>query len=225
MKTKKSKRANLENYRTIFLQIGIILTLSAILFAFEWKTKANLEKLEYNTTSSIDIEDLPPVTRPKAEEIRKIEAPSFEIVPDIKEDVPDFNPEKFISEIEDDVIFDIPEIREPEEVDETVIIAEFMPTFQGKDIGNFRNYIANNVKFPATAVDHGISGTVFVAFVVDKDGTICNVELLRKVHPIIDQAVLKVIENSPKWEPGINNGRYVRVKFTIAIKFNLVKSI
>ena len=97
-----------------------------------------------------------------------------------------------------------------------------MPSFQGKDVNSFRNYIAKNIDFPAKAASNGIKGTVFVEFVVDKDGSVSDVRVIRPVHPIVDNAVLKVIQNSPKWEPGINNGHYVRVKFTIGIKFDLI---
>ena len=224
METKKSKRANLENYRTIFLQIGIILTLSAILFAFEWKTKVELEDLEDSRIDWVDIEEMIPVTRPKAEVIKKVEVPSFMITPDEFE-VPDFDPDLFDSEIgiNDGIeIIDYGDVEEPEEVEDFVIIAEFMPTFQGKDGKHFRNYIADKVKFPRGAVNNGISGTVFTTFVVDKDGKVINVQILRGVHPVIDEAVLEVIKNSPKWEPGMNNGRLVKVKYTIAIKFELI---
>ena len=224
MKTKKSNRANLENFRTIFLQIGLILALSAILVAFEWKSNVNY-LIDYKDNNvGIDIEEFPPVTRPEQEK-KKIVKPLVPI-------------EKFIIENDDVIIEDepnfidtednwdipIPEFDEPEEnVDnEPIIFAEFMPTFQGKDGSYFRNYIAENIIFPNDAKEFGISGTVYIAFVIDKDGSISNVEIIRGVHPIVDQAVLEVIKSSPKWEPGINNGRYVRVKYTIAIAFKLL---
>ena len=118
----------------------------------------------------------------------------------------------------------MPVFDEPEENvdDEPFIYAEFMPTFQGKDGSYFRNYVAENVSFPNDAREYGISGTVYVTFIIDKDGSVTNVEIKRGVHPVIDQAVLEVIKNSPKWDPGINNGRYVRVRYTIAIAFKLL---
>ena len=117
----------------------------------------------------------------------------------------------------------MPDFDDVEELveDEPFIVAEFMPTFNGKDRKYFRNYIAENIKFPTDAIENGITGTVYVSFIVDKDGSITNIEILRKVHPAIDKAVLKVIKNSPKWEPGMNNGRYVRVKCNIAISFEI----
>ncbi len=222
MKTKKSKKANLENFRTIFFQIGLILVLSAILFAFEWKSSIKIEKLSNKGTTWIDIEDLPPITMPK-EEVPEVKPPSFElkIVDDFQNDVID-DLTHLISEIDELEEIKIVEfVKKEEEVDEIVLVAQFMPAFQGKDGSCFRNYVAENVSFPNDAKENEISGTVYVSFIIDKDGLVTNVEILRGVHPIIDKAVLEVIKNSPRWEPGINNGKYVRVKYAIAIAFKL----
>jgi protein TonB len=225
MTPKKTKKANLENFRTIFLQIGMILTLSAILFAFEWKTAVNIEEISPSNTNWEDVEDLPPVTMPKAE-IKEVKPPSFElkVVDDTKDlkieddlqelfkNLEDYQPEDFIN-----IVKDVEEVD-----DEPLIIAEFMPTFQGKDLRSFRNYVSANLKFPERAVETGINGTVYIEFVVDKDGSVSDVRILRSVHPDLDAAVIEVIKNSPKWEPGINNGRFVRVKFTMPIAFKLL---
>jgi periplasmic protein TonB len=224
MKTKKSKKANLENYRTIFLQIGIILTLSAILFAFEWKSEVEIETLLNNKTSWIDVESLPPVTMPK-QELKMVKPPSFEMIVvddekdiEIKDDLQDL-----FKDIEDYKPIDFGDIESGDEVvdDDPFIVAEFMPTFNGKDRKYYREYIAENIKFPAAAIENGITGTVYVSFVVDKDGSVTDIQILRGVHPTIDKAVLKVIKNSPKWDPGMNNGRYVKVRCTISIAFKL----
>lgn len=224
MKTKKSKRANLENYRTIFLQIGLILTLSAILAAFQWNSVVKTETLTNNYKNWIDIEDLPPVTRPESEK---------------KEVKPPVPIEKLIIrknnvDIVDEPIFESTETDWKEKVDipiyndrkedgegEPFLSAEFMPTFQGHDGNYFRKYVAENVKFPVGAVENGISGTVYASFVINKDGSVTDVKILRGVHPVIDNAVLDCIKNSPRWEPGINNGKYVRVRYSIAVAFKL----
>ena len=223
MKTKKSKKANLENYRTLFFQIGLILALSAILVAFEWKSAVKIEKLSDNRTNWIDIEDLPPVTRPEPEKR------------DVKPPVPI---EKLIIEkddviLEEEPIFEETEIdwndkvdisiyEEPEEkVVEEFVKVEIMPTFLGKNRQHFRSYVAGKVKFPISAIESGVNGTVYASFVIDEDGNVIKVEITRKVHPAIDQAVINAIKSSPQWEPGIQDGKYVRVKYAIAIAFKL----
>lgn len=226
METKKSKRANLEKYRTIFLQIGFILTLSAILFAFEWKASVTTEELTGDGTKWKDIEEFPPPTMPEAKPPAKVEPPAFELdIVENQSDIEDVNMEHLISEIgegEPIIIQEFDDNRDDDVVDEPVVFAEFMPAFQGNDVNSFRNYIAKNIEFPVKAASNGIKGTVFVEFVVDKDGSVSDVRVIRPVHPIVDEAVINVIQNSPKWEPGINNGHYVRVKFTIGIKFDLI---
>ena len=94
-----------------------------------------------------------------------------------------------------------------------------MPTFNGQKAEFFRNYVAENVRFPRKALVNGVGGKVYVSFVVDKDGTVNKVEILRSVHPVIDNAVIDAIRKSPRWEPGIQSGQYVKVKFSIVIAF------
>lgn len=226
MKPKKTEKANLERKRIIFLQIGMILTLSAILFAFEWKTsEVTIKDFDTNNTEWIDTEVLPPVTMPEAE-VKEVKPPSFdlEIIKDDNEIKIEDNLLDLFRELEDYVPedFDIP-VKEEEVVnDEPFIVAEFMPTFQGQESKYFRNYIAKNVSFPEEAKINGVSGTVYASFIIDTKGYVTDVKIERGVHPVIDNAVLNVIKSSPKWEPGMNNGRFVRVKFTMPISFKLI---
>ncbi|MDA3953178.1 MAG: energy transducer TonB [Bacteroidales bacterium] len=223
MKPKKSKKANLEKFRTIFFQVGMILTLSAILVAFEWKSSVEIEKLPDSEINWTDIEDFPPITRPEPEPIEMIKPPIFEIdiVPD-EDIVPDIDLEHLISEIgEGDGIEIIEFIENDEKIIEEFVKVEIMPTFRGKDGRYFRNFVANKMKFPLSAIESGVTGTVIAAFVIDENGKVSNAKITRSVHPIIDEAVLKVIKNSPEWEPGIQEGRPVRVRYSIAIAFQL----
>ena len=223
MKAKKTKRANLENLRTIFIQIGLVIVLSLVLAAFEWNSSVENPK-EYilNTNYFDDLTILPPITRPKEEIPKKLKVPVLDIKPD-ETVIPDDPKEYFTPEIgtNDPVDYTIKNI--PEEIaDEPFIVAEFMPTFKGKDASYFRNYIAKKIRFPRDSIENAISGTVFVSFIIDRSGSVRDVIIVRGVHAVIDKAVIKVIENSPKWEPGLNNGKFVDVKYTIPISFELV---
>ena len=223
MKTKKSNRANLENFRTIFLQIGLILVLSAILAAFEWKSNVNYLIVYNDNNVGIDIEEFPPVTRPEQEK-KKIVKPLVPIEKFIieKDDVI-IEDELIFTDSEDDWDTPMPVFDEPdEEVDETIYYNfQIYPKFMGKDDNAFRQYIIENIEFPQDAIDNGLTGIVQVQFVVDLDGSLSQIKILRGVHPIIDKEVLKVIENSPKWEPAFQSGRYVRAMYGISIKFKL----
>ena len=224
MKTKKTNKANLENKRTIFFQVGTILTLFAILVAFEWNSSVKIEKLPDHRIDWGEVEQLPPVTMPKAE-IKEVKPPSFEFtIADDDDFIDEMDINIFDSEADQETVIKIVDIERPDEVvdDEPVLFAQFMPTFQGKDVSSFRNYIAENIDFPEKAKASGISGTVYATFVIDKDGSVTDVQILRGVHSDVDNAVIKVIKNSPKWEPGMNNGKYVKVRFNIPVAFRLL---
>lgn len=224
MKTKKTKKANLENFRTIFFQIGIVLTLSAILFAFEWKSSVEIEELGSNIEVWDEFTEVPPITMPQAE-VKEVKPPSFEfVVTDDGDDIEEVDLDIFDAEADQLTAIYIDDFEdEPEEVDDEIYVsAQFMPTFQGKEAKYFRAYISENLRFPAKAIDHGVSGTVIASFVINKDGSLSNIVILRGVDPVIDKAVVEAIKGSPKWDPGINNGKYVNVKYSIAIKFELL---
>ncbi len=223
MKAKKSKRANLENLRTIFIQIGLVITLSLILVAFEWKTAAENTKEFIISTDYNDLTILPPITRPKAEVPKKVNVPTIEITPDDYE-VPDEPLDLFDPEIDETDPIDFSIFEEPEEVVEEPIYYNFSekPKFMGQDDNAFRKYIVDNIKFPRNAQEIGLSGKVQVQFVVDIDGSLSQIKILRGVHPTIDKEVLRVIENSPKWEPAMQSGRNVRAMYGIIIAFELL---
>ena len=209
MKTKKSKNANLENFRTIFLQIGLILTLSAILFAFEWKSSIKIEKLSNKGTTWIDIEDLPPVTRPEPEKkVVKPPVPIEKLIIEKDDVIIEEEPIFQETEIDWDDAIEIIEFDETEEkVVEEFVKVEIMPTFLGKNRQHFRSYVAGKVKFPISAIESGVNGTVYASFVIDEDGNVIKVEITRRVHPVVDQAVIDAIKSSPQWEPGIQDGK------------------
>ena len=225
MKTKKTKRANLENFRTIFFQIGAIITLSAILFAFEWNSSVKIEKLDYdNGVLWKDNEILPPVTKPMPE-IKEVRPPSFNLkVVDNNKDFQEEDLADLFKNIEEYEPVNIGDFESGDEVveEDPVVVAQIMPKFQGKGVNSFRSYIAEHIHFPNRAKETGVTGTVYATFVIDKDGSVIDVQIIRGVHPDVDNAVIKVIKSSPKWEPGFNNGRYVKVRYTIPVSFKLI---
>lgn len=223
MTPKKTKKANLENFRTIFLQIGMILTLSAILFAFEWKTAVNIEEVETRNKGEV-IEFNIPITRPEIEKkVPKPLVPAENLI--IKPNDVDIIDEPIFqtSEIDENDGIDISIYEEPDEVVDEPIYYNFQvyPKFMGKDDNAFRKYIIDNIRFPIDAQENGLSGKVQVQFVVDLDGSLSQIKILRGVNPSIDREVLRVVQSSPKWEPAIQSGRYVRAMYGIIIAFEL----
>lgn len=230
MELKKSPKADLEKTRFLFLEIGFVVALATLVIAFEWTTKDSFNN-EYETAESdVYEEEVIPVTthevqKPIAppEPVRTIEI--FEIVNnDIEIDdeihLQDFEINQD-SEIE--IIQYLPQEEEVEEEEaEIFFIVEDMPSFGGPGQDGFREYIANNLNYPQTAAENGISGRVFVNFVVEPNGSVSHVTLLRGIDPALDNEAIRVVKSSPKWSPGKQRGKPVRVSFTFPINFKLL---
>lgn len=110
------------------------------------------------------------------------------------------------------------------EVEEVFVMVEQMPEFPGGQAA-LMQYIARNTQYPPLAKENGITGKVFIKFTVEKDGSVSNVQAIRRsgkpVHEILEEEAIRVVESLPNFKPGIQKGRYVRVEFTIPINFNL----
>jgi len=228
MEAKKSDKANLENKRGVFLELGYVIVLALVLAAFEWtstdKAVQSLGELE-----EVDLaEEMIPITRQKQPEPPPPPPPpqtteAFEIV----EDDVEIEDELILEDTEADqnteveiVEFDMGE-EVVEEEPEVFYVVEDMPTFQGKSKDAFRIWIQQNLKYPQIAAENGISGRVFVSFVVNEKGEVTNVQVARGVDPSLDREAVRVVKSSPKWTAGKQRGRPVRVSFTFPIVFQL----
>jgi len=117
---------------------------------------------------------------------------------------------------------EIIEIEEEEEEEEPQVffIVEDMPEFPGGDLA-LRKFIAQNIQYPEICKENGISGRVFVKFVVDEKGGVRDVKVIRGVDPALDAEAVRVVKGLPKYNPGKQRGKPVRVSFTIPITFKL----
>jgi len=226
MEIKKTDKANLENKKGLFQQIGFVIALGAVLLAFEWTSRpadlGDLGKLD-----NVDLEEeIIPITR----QLNEPPPPpppvqNTEVINIVQDDV-EINDELLLDDTESDEAtqVQIVEFEEEEEVvdeQQIFLVVEDMPTFQGQGIESFRNYCQTNSKYPIIAQENGISGRVYISFVVDKDGSIANVQVVRGVDPALDKEAIRVVKSSPKWVPGKQRGRPVKVSFTIPILFQL----
>ena len=105
-------------------------------------------------------------------------------------------------------------------MDKVYDVVEVMPQFPGGQVELF-NFLSDNVKYPADAEKKKIEGRVIATFVVDKDGSITDAEIVRSVYPSLDAEALRVINAMPKWVPGRQSGKAVRVKYTVPLTFSL----
>jgi protein TonB len=96
-----------------------------------------------------------------------------------------------------------------------------MPSFQGGDLNTFRNWVQSNVRFPQIALENGISGTVVLSFVIEKDGRLTNIQVLRTPDRSLSEEAVRVLEKSPKWTPGKQRNQVVRVKYNLPVVFRV----
>ena len=226
MEIKKSPKADLENKKGLFLQVGLVLVLALILIAFEWTSKPNtgggigeladlqLEEEIIPITRQQEVKPPPPPAPPKVAEVLNI----------VEDDV-DIEDELIIDDAESDqnMQIDIVEFSDEEEVaeEEVFFIVEDMPSFQGAGQEGFREWIAKNLRYPEIAAENGISGKVYVQFAVNSKGEVVDAIVVRGVDPALDKEAIRVVMSSPQWAPGKQRGKPVKVQFTFPINFVL----
>jgi len=224
MEPKKTKKADLEGKKRIFLQIGIVLALGAALVAFEWRqyerTQVDLGTLEIDFIEEEDI----PITRPEQPPPPPPPEPSQELI--IVDDDVELE-EEFTIDVDADVLSEVQDftpiqIEEEEEVEDDVIftVVEDQPEFPGGEEAR-QSFLEENLRYPTMAREAGIQGTVFVTFVVETDGSVTDVRVLRGIGGGCDQEAIRVVEMMPRWEPGRQRGQPVRVQFNMPIRFRL----
>jgi len=135
-------------------------------------------------------------------------------IDDVKETVTDEAVVEVVEEVKE-------EVQEEVKEEEVFLVVEEMPSFGTGDANEFRTYVSANMKYPEVAAENGIQGRVFVQFVVEPDGSITNVRVIRGVDPSLDKEAIRVVQSSPKWNPGKQRGKPVRVSFTFPITFVL----
>jgi periplasmic protein TonB len=106
------------------------------------------------------------------------------------------------------------------ETDEPFVLVEVMPSFRGGGLEKFRLWIQNRTTYPKAAVDKKIRGKVLLTFIVEKDGSVSNVTVVKGVDPLLDDEAVKAISESPKWTPGLQRGEPVRVRYSIPLNFS-----
>lgn len=225
MDAKKSSKADLESKKTFFVQIGLIIAIGAMLVAFEWKS--------YDT-KQVDI---------SSRQVEAVEEEMVEITQQNKPPPPPAPPAQTTLihivtddvKVDDDLVIDAeanqltviedytpPAVVEEEEVAEAEIftVVEESPSYPGGDAARIQ-FLQQNIVYPQMARESGIQGTVYVTFVVERNGNVTDVRVLRGIGGGCDEEAVRVIKAMPKWNPGKQRGKPVRVQFNMPIKFTL----
>lgn len=225
MEEKKSPKANLENKKLMFIQIGLIISLAVAWSVFEMKSydKREIDESLLRSTELLD-EEMVEITKQEEPKPQPVEMPKqttqLEIVEDdVEVDDIEINAEMDQNEVVEEYV--APEIEEEEVVEQEIFqIVEEMPSFPGGE-AKLLEYVAKNVKYPQIARESGIKGRVFISFVVEPDGSVSNVKVLRGIGGGCDEEAMRVVKSMPKWKPGKQRGKAVRVSYMLPVNFQL----
>ena len=229
MEIKKSEKASLENKRFLFTEVGFVVALLIVLGAFEYTSKEKKTAVLEADETIVEVEDMVPITQetpPPPEAAPKIPILSDNI--DIVDDDIEVDDSMFQNlEDSDDLaveIMDYVEEVEEETVEEEAIpfqLVEHKPKFQGGDANDFSKWVNSKLVYPEIAKENGVQGRVTLQFTVNADGTVSNVKVLRGVDPALDKEAVRVVSMSPKWKPGKQRDRAVKVTYTFPVIFQL----
>lgn len=226
METKKNNSANLEKRKSIFFQIGLVVILTAVFAAFEWRSYYTIKKFEPKVDIAFEPVEYPPiiiekVKLPEPKSPKNVNTKSTEIRivtvdpdPIVTDPEPTTDPEPknpIIINLEPEII---------EDPNTPFIIVESMPEFPGGE-KEMLNYLSKTIKYPQIAKEARVEGKVYLNFVVQKDGSISDIKVAKGIGFGCDEAVIKAVAAMPKWKAGKQRGKPVAVYFNLPFEFKL----
>lgn len=230
MELKKNESLDLEKKKPLFFNVGLVLALTAVIVAFNWKGEMAGVELSEQPDPFDEIYQVPLTAIPEPEPPQPKAAtpgpvannqPPIIVASELPESVKN---ESIIIDADPNIDVDLSAAFSDVPIEDVpegpVDIVEHMPTFPG-GMDAFYNYVSKNIEFPRKAKFNNVSGKVFVQFIIDKDGTVTDVKAIKGIGFGCDEAAIEVLENSPKWNPGKQRGRAVKVRMVLPITFRL----
>lgn len=221
MENKKSNKSNLEKKKSSFFWVGMVFSLAVVLMAFEYTVydqtvsqlgKLDLDLLEEEIVPIAQITPPPPPPPPQPTTV-------IEIVDDEEEIEEEL--EVMDLELDEDTEIEYVEVVEETVAEEEIFtIVEQMPSYPGGDEAMFK-YLSKNINYPQIAADAGITGRVYITFVIEKDGNVTDVKVLKGIGGGCDEEAIRVVKQMPKWIPGKQRGKSVKVQFNLPVNFTL----
>ena len=232
MEIKKSPKADLEGKKTTWLLAGYVMVMAVLFLGFEWTqrdVKIDTSNQVVETVFEEEIE-IPITEQPEQVQAPPPEAPSIAETLTIVDDDSDIQESTIQSSEETGQAVEIKytapvavqeeEEEEPEE-QEIFQVVEQMPEYPDGGMAGLMKDLSGAIRYPAIAAENGVQGRVTVQFVVNRDGSIVDATVLRGVDPYLDKEALRVINSMPKWKPGMQRGKPVRVRYTVPVNFRL----
>lgn len=230
MEIKKSPKADLERGKTLSVLMGFVVGLAVLFVGFEWSTRDVMVVQESDGVADIIAEEEVEITRPEntPPPPPPPPAPVVTEVLNVVEDDVELEQQDILSSEDNQqeaqtAVYTPPAVVEEEEEEaaqQIFTVVEEMPEFPGGQM-ELLKYLGKAIKYPVIAQENGIQGRVVCAFVVNRDGSIVDAEVLRGVDSSLDKEALRVINSMPKWKPGKQRGKPVRVKYTVPVTFRL----
>ncbi len=226
MEIKKSPKADLEGKKSTWLLIGYVFILGLLFVAFEWTDRDKKVSTDTGITEIVFEEEIIPITEQDQKQAPPPpEAPKVEEVLEIVEN--DAKVEESTIQASDnmseavEIKYTPVEVQEEEPEEQKIFqVVEEMPEFPG-GMAECLKFLSKNIKYPTISQEKGVQGRVVVQFVVNQDGSIVDPEVVRAVDPYLDKEALRVISIMPKWKPGKQLGKPVRVRYTVPVTFKL----
>lgn len=228
MEIKKTSKANLENKKSRWLLVSYVIVLVFMFVAFEWSERdVKIDMSGALTENVFELDMEIPITDPK-----ELIAPPPPVAPAIAEILTIVTDE---SQVEETAIASSEELGGRVEIkpiatttdesapleDEIFEIVEENPEFLNGGMVGLMQYLGKSINYPTIAIENGTEGRVTVQFIVNKDGSIVDVKVLRGIDPYLDKEAVRVISSMPKWKPGKQRGKAVRCKYTVPVMFKL----
>ena len=228
MEVKKAPKANIETQKTTFLLMGLVVALAVLFVGFEWSS--NISKLD----ETVIVQDVlaeeeieitqrdptppppPPPPEPEVPEIIEVTEEKVET----KIDLSSLEDDQSKAQIQTYTPPPPPKPVEEEATEEIFVVVEQQPEFPG-GMSALMKFLGDNIKYPVIAQENGIQGRVITNFVVERDGSITDVQVVRGQDPSLDKEAVRVIQTMPRWKPGQQRGKAVRVRFTLPVVFRL----
>ena len=227
METKKTPKANLESKRPTWLLVGYVTVLAFMFVAFEWTrdsrvdTSGRINENVFEQDMEIPLTRQPELTPSPPPQVTPINDVLTIIDDDATAEETNF---ASLEETGEDVVIKHIPVTVDEEVvveDDIFVVVEENPQFPNGGTAGLLQYLGKNIKYPTIPQENGTQGRVTVQFVVNKDGSIVDVKVIRGVDPYLDKEAVRVISTMPKWIPGKQRGVPVRCKFTVPVTFKL----
>jgi protein TonB len=222
MEAKKTRRADLQNRRVLFLEIGLVAALFLVVSAFAWSQSEKkvvamvdtVAAVEQEVVVNTEQEQRQPEVKPQINQVLS------EFI-DVVRNETTIDTEYTFDDFSEDFVVEVPTVQEEVIEDIPIFNAEEMPTFQGGTINDFRTWVQTRLQYPRMAIENSIQGTVTLKFVIERDGSLSSIEEIATPDRSLTEEAIRVLKMSPKWSPGKQRNKPVRVFYILPVQFQL----